>query len=151
MYFVRVRLTFLALAASAFPPLLKALRRDKDDEAVRIFARAAVGEEPYERLPEARKQQMRENASTLRALLLGAGFPPIRADEVRSVELPALLVLGELSPPIHVHVTDRLEELLPNVERVRIPSASHLMHEENAPATAEAILHFLGRRRSPTS
>ena len=48
-------------------------------------------------------------------------------------------------------VTDRLEELLPNVERVRIPSASHLMHEENAPATSEAILDFLGRRRSPTN
>jgi pimeloyl-ACP methyl ester carboxylesterase len=143
----RVALTFLALAASAFPPLLKALRQGRDDEAVRIFAWAAVGKEPYERLPEARKQQMRENASTLRALLLGAGFPPIHADEVRSVELPALLVLGDLSPPVHVHVTDRLEELLPNVERVEIPAASHLMHEENAPAVNEAIIGFLGRHR----
>ena len=142
----RVALTLLALAASAFPPLLKALRRDQDDEAVRIFAQAAVGKEPYERLPEARKQQMRENVSTLRALLLGAGFPAIHADEVRGVGLPTLLVLGELSPPLFVHLMDRLEELLPNVERVEIPSASHLMHEENAPATAEAILDFLGRR-----
>jgi pimeloyl-ACP methyl ester carboxylesterase len=44
-------------------------------------------------------------------------------------------------------MTDVLEEILPNTERVEIPNASHLMHEENAPAVNEEILAFLDRHR----
>lgn len=53
---------------------------------------------------------------------------------------------GKLSPKVALLTTDRLEQLLPNVERSEIPAASHLMHEENALATNETILDFLGRR-----
>ena len=102
----------------------------------------------YERLPEARIEQMRENRSTLRALMLSnADFPPLGDDDVRSVRAPVLLVTGEHSPRFAIDLTDRLEELLPNKERVEIPAASHVMHEENAPAVNEAILGFLGRHR----
>ena len=54
---------------------------------------------------------------------------------------------GERSPAVFSRLTDRLEELLPIVERVEIPNASHVMHEENAPAVNEAIVEFLGRQR----
>jgi pimeloyl-ACP methyl ester carboxylesterase len=54
---------------------------------------------------------------------------------------------GERSPAFLLRLTDRLEELLPIVERVEIPDASHAMHEENAPAVNEAIVGFLGRHR----
>ncbi len=70
-----------------------------------------------------------------------------RSTQVRGIRAPVLLVTGELSPPMAFRLTDRLEELLPFVERVEIPEASHLMHEENAPAVNEAILGFLGRHR----
>jgi pimeloyl-ACP methyl ester carboxylesterase len=48
-------------------------------------------------------------------------------------------------------MTDVLEEILPNTERVEIPNASHLMHEENASAFNEAILEFLGRHRDSSA
>jgi pimeloyl-ACP methyl ester carboxylesterase len=44
-------------------------------------------------------------------------------------------------------LVDRLEELLPEMERVEIPDASHLMHEDNAAVVNEVILGFLGRHR----
>ncbi len=66
--------------------------------------------------------------------------------------MPVLLVTGERSPAFLLRITDRLEELLPIVERVEIPEASHLMQVENAAAFNEAIIGFLGRRRDrPTS
>ncbi len=40
-----------------------------------------------------------------------------------------------------------MEELLPNPERVEIPDASHLMHEDNSSRVNEAVLDFLGRHR----
>ena len=123
---------------------------------MRIFCHGLLGKEPFERLPEARVEQMRDNVSELRAFVLGgAGFPPLDDGDIRGIRAPALLVTGELSPPFAFRLTDRLEELLPIVERVEIRDASHLMHEENAPAVNEAIVGFLeqqsARPMSPAS
>jgi pimeloyl-ACP methyl ester carboxylesterase len=40
---------------------------------------------------------------------------------------------------------DRLEELIPTSQRVEIPHASHIMHEDNPDAYNRAVLTFLGR------
>lgn len=143
----RTALAILRFGAGTIAPLQKAFRRGEDDRAMRIFAQGVLGEEPFERLPEARKEQIRENLSALRAQVLGAGLPPLGDDDVRGIRAPTLLVTGEFSPPFLLRLTDRLEELLQVVERVEVPGASHLMHEENAPALNEAIVGFLRRHR----
>jgi pimeloyl-ACP methyl ester carboxylesterase len=58
---------------------------------------------------------------------------------------------GERSPAVLLRLTDRLQELLPNAERVGIAGASHAMQEENAGAVNDAILGFLARQASRTS
>ncbi len=128
-------------------PRQKAFRRGDDEQAIRSFAEGFVGKEGYERLPEERKNQLRENVSTLRAQLLGAGFPPLSDDEVRRVAAPTLLMTGERSPALPLRLTDRLQELLPNPERVEIAGASHAMTRENPAAANAAILDFLSRAR----
>lgn len=60
---------------------------------------------------------------------------------------PTLLLTGEHSPAFLLRLTDRLHELLPHAERAQIDGASHLMHEENAPAVNAAIAGFLARAR----
>jgi pimeloyl-ACP methyl ester carboxylesterase len=145
----RTAIAVVGFGIGTMARVIKAFEQGKDEEALRIFSRGVLGKAPCGRLPEARMQQMRENMSTLRAGMLRADdFPQIGADVVRAMQMPVLLVAGELSPPIAIRLTDVLEELLPNVERVEIPTASHLMHEENAPAVNEAILGFLGRHRA---
>ena len=64
---------------------------------------------------------------------------------MRRVTAPVLLVTGERSPSYPLRLTDRLQELLPNAERVKIEHASHAMTEENAGAVNEAILDYLAR------
>lgn len=92
---------------------------------------------------------MRENQNADRAQLLGAGFPPLSADDVRQVRTPTLLVTGEQSPPIlRRTLTGKLEKLLPNVERVVIGNASHVMHEQNPKGFNQAVLAFLRRHAS---
>jgi pimeloyl-ACP methyl ester carboxylesterase len=144
----RAAITVLKYVTGNLVRAQRAFQRGEDDKAMRIFCHGVLGEERCERLPEARKVQIRDNLSTLRAACVyGAGFPPLGDDEVRSVRAPALLVIGERSPCVFFRLTDRLEELLPIVERVEIPGASHLMHEDNAPALNEAIVEFLKRQR----
>lgn len=141
----RTAIAILKFGAGTIGPAQKAFERGADDEAMRIFGRGVLGGEPFERLPEARKEQMRENLGAARAQLLGAGFPPLGDDDVGDVRVPVLLVTGELSPSVFLRLTDRLEELLPIVERAEISGASHAMHEQNAPAVNEAVLGFLER------
>jgi len=122
----------------------KALRRGDDETALRAFASWGLGKESYRRLSESRMQQMRENMSALTA---EPPVPSLAGAQVRNVNVATLLVTGERSPALLLRLTDRLEELLPTVERVTIPDASHLMHEENPSATNEAIIGFIRRHR----
>ncbi len=143
----RTAVAILKFGASTIMPAEKAFQRGEDDKAMLTFGYGVLGRESIVRLPEARKDQMRRNLSSLRAQILGAGFPPLGDDEVRGIRTPVLLVTGERSPSVFHRLTDRLEELLPSVERVEIPGASHAMHEENAPALNEAVVGFLRLHR----
>jgi len=144
----RTGLALFRFISGTISPVTKALQRGEDDEALRIFSEGVLGKESYQRLPEASKEIGRDNLSTLRAGLLGSGFPPLDDDDVRGIRVPTLLLTGERSPAFLLRLTDRLEELLPRVERSEIPDASHAMHQENAPAVNEAIVGFLGRHRN---
>ena len=136
-------LAIIRFVASAMAPAQKAFGRGDGERALHLFLKGVLGAEWYARLPEESLQTMRQNLSAPRAQLLGAGFPPLGDDEVRSVQVPTLLMTGEQSPAIFLRLTDRLEELLPNAERVEIPNSAHIMHEQNAPAVNDAILAFL--------
>jgi pimeloyl-ACP methyl ester carboxylesterase len=144
----RTAFVILRFAAKTALPAEKAFRRGDDDAAMQTYALGLLGKDTWELLPQKRKQQARENLSTLRAQVLGAGFPPLRDDDVRGVAAPTLLMTGERSPAYLPRLTDRLQQLLPNAERVEIPAASHLMSEENPGAVNEAILGFLARHAS---
>jgi pimeloyl-ACP methyl ester carboxylesterase len=143
----RTAIALFKFVSGTLSPVMKALQRGEDEEALRIFSEGVLGKESFERFPEASKEMGRDNLSTLRAGLFGSGFPPLGDDEVRGIRAPTLLLTGERSPAFLLRLTDRLEELLPIVERVEIPDASHAMHEENATAVNDAIVGFLGGHR----
>ena len=142
----RTALTILSFAAKTAVPAQKDFQRGDDDAAMQKFAYGLLGKDTYERLPQERKQQARENLSTLRAQVLGAGFPPLSEHDVRGVQVPTLLMTGERTPAYLPRLTDRLQQLLPDAERVEVTAASHLMNEENPGEVNAAILSFLARR-----
>ena len=135
----------MRFGAQTIAPANRAFRRGADERALQIFASGVLGREWYERLPEARWQQARENVNTVRVQLLGAGFPPLSDEDVRGVAASALLITGERSPAYLLRLTDRLQQLLPNAERAEIAGASHGMTEEKPGAVNDAILGFLAR------
>jgi pimeloyl-ACP methyl ester carboxylesterase len=142
----RTALAILSFGAKTHRPAQNAFRRGDDEAAMQTMAHGMLGRDAYERLPQERKQQARENLNTLRGQVVGAGFPPLSENDVRNVAAPTLLITGERSPAYPLRLTERLQQLLPNAERVEIAAASHLMHEENAAAVNCAILDFLSRK-----
>lgn len=146
----RTALAILGFGARAVAPAQRAFRSGDEERAMEKFGSGVLGRESYAEVPEERRRQMRENLGTLRAQLLGAGFPPLDEDEVRRVAAPALLLSGERSPDVLRWLTNHLRELLPAAERVEIPAASHRLHEENPEAVSRAVCAFLQARAIPS-
>lgn len=129
---------------SAVGPAEKAYRRGEDEAGFEAFGRGVLGTEAFDRLSPERRAQAWDNVAVDKAQLLGEGFPPLSDAEVRGVAAPTLLMHAERSPQFLRLLTDGLEELLPNVGRLEVPEASHIMHEDNPGVVNEAILTFVG-------
>ncbi|MGY1592169.1 alpha/beta fold hydrolase [Geodermatophilus sp. SYSU D00708] len=141
-------LAVLAFGLRTFAPMAWARRRGDPERAWQAFARGVLGREAFGRLTEDRRQQMRDNASTLSAALR-AGFPPLPESAVRGVRAPTLLLTGARSPTVVRALSRWLATLLPRVEQLQVPGASHLLHEDRAELVSDAILGFLDRCRPP--
>jgi pimeloyl-ACP methyl ester carboxylesterase len=128
---------------TAMGPAIKAFKKGDVDGGVRVFARGVLGADVYESLPSNVKDAMLANGKPLSSELLGAGFPALTDDDVRRIMTPTLLVTGKKSPAMLLRLTDRLQQLLPNSQRVDIADASHLMHYEQPDALNAAVLKFI--------
>jgi len=125
----------------------RALRRGEAEAATRIFAQGVLGRKPLASIDPALRDQLIANCAQRRPIVLTPEPAPMRLapEALRPLQIPGLLLTGELSPDYLVRLTDCLEELLPRSERGEIAGASHIMHAEDPAATNRAILDFLGR------
>ena len=142
----RTAAAILRFGARGVAPAARAFRRGDPDSAVRIFGDAVFGSGGYDRLSDARKAQVRDSISNIRAEL-GSGFLPLDPPRLKALHVPVQLVTGEETVGLFRLLTAHLEELLPHNERVEIPGAHHLLHEDNPAAFTSALLSFLRRHR----
>lgn len=132
----------IKFGAGTIDPATKAFKAGKDDEGVDIFARGVLGEAAHAKISPARRQQMMDNAKPHRAALLGAGLPVFTPADAAEIKVPTQLIRGGDTPPFQRRINQRLAELIPGAKDVSIPDASHLVHEDNPQAVAEAIRTF---------
>lgn len=140
----------LRMVVKGVAPAVKTLKRGRLEESVEIFARrVALGDAAYDALPEHFKAHMILNAGTHRAQFLGKGFPAFPVRVARTIATATLVMTGGTSPEGLRRLSQRLFEVLPNAQHVEIAEASHVMQLGNPHATADAIMAFLSRGRSP--
>ncbi len=137
----RTAAAVIGFGARGLAPATKAVRAGKPEEALELFGRAVLGKDAFERLSPERLVQVRDNF--IAAEFLGTGFCPLSGKQVSTVKAPTLLLNGALSPGIFHRLGERLEELLPDVRRVAIPGASHIIHEDNPSAFDREVVAFL--------
>jgi pimeloyl-ACP methyl ester carboxylesterase len=143
----RTAAAIVTFGANGVTPARRAFQTGDVDAGIRAFGEAVFGPGGHDRLAKPRKAQVQDNLATVKAELLGPAFVPLDGKDLRTVEEPALLVTGEKSISLFRRLTDRLEELLPRNERVEIPGASHMIHEDNATAHYRAVRSFLEEHR----
>jgi pimeloyl-ACP methyl ester carboxylesterase len=137
---------FAAFMANAWEPARRAFARGDAELAVKAFVDGVSGVPEFEHAPAAARTRMLENADSLKDETESPGyFTPLRCEELRTIQVPVLLVQGELSPKMFHLIVDELEACLPNTERQVIPGASHSMATGNPEAYNQAVLQFLAR------
>jgi non-heme chloroperoxidase len=137
--------SFIRFGMKAFKPAQEAFRAGKMEEGARLFATGVLGKGGFERLPATVKAKVMDNAAALRAELLSPDFPAFPKERARKLTIPTLLVYGDRSPRFFHAISNRLAGLLPAVESVFIPEASHRMHGDNPQAYNAAVSEFLQR------
>jgi pimeloyl-ACP methyl ester carboxylesterase len=138
----RAAMGFIKFGAKGVGPAMKAFARGDDEKAVRVFVAANVGADGLASIPQEQFHRFVENAGPLKAQLR-AGFPTFGPDDAKAIRVPTLLVSGTKSPPHLTAVTDRLEELIPGVQRLDIAGASHGMFVTHPAEFNAGVLHFI--------
>jgi len=88
------------------------------------------------------REKLMEIAGALRLEFLAPPddyMPPLTPEEIRSVDLPVLLLEGEKSPRYFGIIADELERILPKSTRALVPGAGHAMYAAN-PAQFNAVV-----------
>lgn len=117
--------------------------RDGDVEGgVRMFADGVFGKGVFDQLPEPTRRRLLDNARLL-TMPESVYLSPLTCEEARTIEAPMLLLTGEYSPVQFLLAADALERCIPQIQRVVIPRAAHLLHGMNPQAYNQTVLAFL--------
>lgn len=129
-------------------PLNAAFASGDEREAARVFNRDWGDGTPWDTLPE----RMREHMTRL-VHYVPASAPFLHHDSAGLLEegrlanasMPALLIEGDQSPEMSAQVARSLEKRLPNVERIIIKGAGHMLPVTHADEVAEPVKALLAR------
>lgn len=131
--------------AAGIGPAQKAFARGQDEKGVQAFTRTVLGKEAAGNMTEFMRGQIGDNMGPFKALLR-TGLPFFSVADAGRIGVPALLVSGEQSAPAQHRVTDRLYGIMPDVERLDIAGASHLMYEDQPEVFNREVLSFLNTK-----
>jgi pimeloyl-ACP methyl ester carboxylesterase len=97
-------------------------------------------------LPPEVRTQLLENAREWRALTMSKdAFPDFPAAAAKRITAPTLLLSGQRSLALHGLIDSQLASLLPHVERIILPDATHEMWNERPAECREAALAFFAK------
>ena len=115
------------------------------DKGLEIFTDAVSSSGAWGKLSESAKQIRRDNAWSLKSLILDAK-EPFSYEDAKNITMPILLITGENSPRIYEIMHGKLENSLINYEKIVINNASHGMHSDNPESFNASVYHFLDKQ-----
>ena len=118
------------------------VREEGGPSAGEYFLRTVLGPEAYARIPQAFRERSRQRWAEIQADSEALIAYEPRYAELRTCEVPALLLGGERSAPLFRPTLEALAAVLPDVERVTIPNAGHMLHAEAPRKFAELLIRF---------
>ncbi len=125
-------------------PARQAFVSRNPEQGLRLFVEGIAGPGGYDHLPEFARAKFMQNACSLKAETLSPDyFTEITPQQVAQIQVPMLLLQGEISPKMFHLMIDRLAEAAPRAKIATIPNASHSLPSGNPPVYNEVVLNFL--------
>jgi len=118
------------------------LREEGGPAAGEYFLRTVLGPEAYARIPPAFRERSRQRWAEIQADSVALVAYRPRYAELRSCDVPALLLGGERSAPLFRPTLEALAAVLPDAELVTIPNAGHMLHAEAPRKFADLLIRF---------
>ena len=130
----------------AYRPAGDLFNQGQPERAMALLIDAFVGTGSFERFPDALKRKVMRGARDWGAQATSTvQFPELTRDDVGRVTVPVLMLSGERTIPVHAMLDAELERVLPRVERLTIPRASHDVWADAPDACRAATLEFLAK------
>ncbi|MBT3177231.1 MAG: alpha/beta hydrolase [Desulfobacula sp.] len=118
------------------------------DKGLELFTDAVSNKDTWKKLPEIGKQIRRENALSLKSLILD-GKALFTVKDAMNIDMPVLLLTGEKSPCLYGMMHTALESRLCNFKKIIISKASHGMHRDNPDEFNTIVFDFLMKHNNP--
>jgi len=125
-----------------------AMAVDDPGDAAEAFMRRLVGDEVWERLPAAKREERRAEGASMVSELADLRRSP--AWDADAVVAPVLALRGEHAKPHHVEGMRRLAEMLPDCRSELVVGAGHAGPHTNADAVATSVVEFLRSSAMPS-
>jgi pimeloyl-ACP methyl ester carboxylesterase len=113
------------------------------DGGMKFFFDTVEGDGAWARLPEARRQQLRDNAFTLVGQVRDKRPPYSRLD-AEQIRMPTLFIGGADTKGLLPQVLHALAAHVPDSRKAMIAGTSHWMFEQAPQQFCEIVLAFLG-------
>ena len=113
------------------------------DGGMKFFFDTIEGDDAWARLPEAQRQQLRDNAYTLVGQVRDKR-PPYSKLDAEQIRMPTLFVGGADTRGLLPLVLRALAAHVPNSRTAMIPNSSHWMFDHAPQKFCEIVLEFLG-------
>ena len=127
-----------------------AFQKGDVEGAARVVVEGVIGPGTYQNMPQNRRDRLLQNLRLeLKAQLAAPRetAPRLSCDDVHRINVPTLLVEGELTKQNNRLMVRELKRCLPNSEKEILPQATHALHLDNPSAFNAMILRFLTRHR----
>jgi pimeloyl-ACP methyl ester carboxylesterase len=128
-----------AAAAAAF------LEQGDSDAAARSFIDFWMGAGSWDAMPADRKAPMAASVRNVRRWAHALFSEPTTVDDLRTLDLPVLILTGGRSPLSSLSVAQLLMASLPRAERVELPSRGHMAPITHPEEVNVEIERFLAR------
>lgn len=128
--------------------MIQAWRAGEFDEVVEGFQRCwtdGPNRAPDDVDPEVREKVRAMARNGLEHAMEGRTIDPPAIDRLDELELPMLLVIGELDMPGIHEIADMVVAANPNAELVKIPDVAHMVNMEKPDEFNELLIGYLSR------
>ena len=128
--------------------MIEAWRAGEFDAVVEGFQRCWTDgphRAPEDVDPEVREKVRAMARNGLEHAMEGRTIDPPAIDRLDEIELPMLMVVGELDMPGILDIADMVVAANPNAELVKIPDVAHMVNMEAPEAFNELLFEYLSR------